>query len=164
MPLYRCHTCGCVENTALGWFHCRNMSAYKDDPVYKNPMCSECTPNRFTDGSQAGRYGKWHGSFNKTSAAGWYVDTTGYIWETPAGSHCFGPIIGKYAEDGTIIPLTEEEKKINEEAHKPKPIVQDKFPPPHVQWGYDGKPLSGLAVGRKWVSLSNKKSKQKKKK
>lgn len=164
MPLYRCHTCGCVENTALGWFHSRNISPYKDDPVYKNPMCSECTPVKFKDGTGGGCYGKWHDQFPKNPATGWYVDTSDFIWKTAEGSHCFGPIIGKYAEDGTIIPLTDEEKKINEEAHKPKLIVQDKLTPPRVEYGNNGKPLSGLGVGRKWVSLSNKKSKQKKKK
>lgn len=164
MPLYRCTKCGCVENTALGWFHCRNMKQYKDDPVYKDPMCSECTPSKFRDGSEESRYGKWHDSFKKSSAAGWYVDTTGYIWETAAGSHCFGPIIGKYAEDGSIIPLTDEEKKTNEEAHKPKPEKDAQGFASEVIWTSSGKALPGVGVGRKWVTLSNKKSKQKKKK
>ena len=54
MPLFKCTKCGCVENTALGY--------YWSNP--KAAQCSEC----FT--------GTWHGRFDKELAGecGWVPD------------------------------------------------------------------------------------------
>ena len=42
MPLFLCTKCGCLENTALGDYWCK-----------EKPLCSECG------------FGKWHGEFKK---------------------------------------------------------------------------------------------------
>lgn len=153
MPLYRCTDCGCVENTALGWFHCTHL--YKDNPQMNKPKCSECGPKKYEDGGDTG-YGKWHGSFEKKSATGWFVDTTGYIWENAKGSHCFGELLGKYKDDGTLEPLTEEERAINlDYIHNYSKNMREQL---------KLNPIPTLNKGRMWVTLSNKKSKQKKKK
>lgn len=63
MPLFQCTKCGCVENTATSnyWF---NKSHGK--PL----QCSECDP----------AIGKWHGVFEKRSAAGMLIDDHGHLW------------------------------------------------------------------------------------
>lgn len=43
MPLFICKNCGCIENTALGFYW----------PAGAEPLCSECA------------FGKWHGYFDK---------------------------------------------------------------------------------------------------
>lgn len=53
MSLYQCEECGALENTALGWFWCRNLESAK--PQFKGrALCSECGPDQ-----------KWHGRFDK---------------------------------------------------------------------------------------------------
>ena len=46
MPLFICDQCGCIENTALSMFWCKDSD---------HPLCSECDADR----------GKWHGQFEK---------------------------------------------------------------------------------------------------
>jgi len=56
MSLFRCSSCGCVENTALSRYWAQ----------YKSPdkLCSECNPE----------IGRWHGRFPKQDA-----DANGYV-------------------------------------------------------------------------------------
>lgn len=61
MPLFRCDTCGCIENTALGEYWLRDRDG-------KPVLCSEC------------HTGTWHGRFKKRSAAGMMVDQIGFLW------------------------------------------------------------------------------------
>ena len=81
MPLFECSQCGCVENTAVGNFwSSRNK-----------PTCSECA------------FGKWHGKFKKESAAGYHVDTDGYLWsenEVSSGK------LPKHVTIVRVIPVT----------------------------------------------------------
>lgn len=58
MPLYRCTKCGCVENTAIGYYYGR-----------AEPVCTECET------------GSWHDHFDKKSSEGYFVDRSGYLWK-----------------------------------------------------------------------------------
>ncbi len=59
MSIFECSGCGCVENTALapGWWD-------------NNKLCSECNPE----------IGKWHGVFEKKSAAGYFLGNDGFLY------------------------------------------------------------------------------------
>lgn len=69
MPCFVCAKCECIENTALSnyWMH-KRIEIYKWpeelEPYKGMPLCSECGPVEFTDGSKAGN-GRWHGRFEK---------------------------------------------------------------------------------------------------
>lgn len=65
MSLYQCEKCGCIENTALGWYHCRHTDWCKVSAEDKGKaLCSECGPKEHSDGTPT-EYGKWHGRFEK---------------------------------------------------------------------------------------------------
>lgn len=53
MSLYQCESCGCCENTAVGFYHGRDVK-----------LCSACAPTHFEDGSPT-NLGKWHGLFER---------------------------------------------------------------------------------------------------
>lgn len=56
MPLFKCETCGCVENTALSNYWTRNIDWAQQGVTLSNPaLCSECDP----------AIGRWHGWFPK---------------------------------------------------------------------------------------------------
>lgn len=78
MPLYQCEACGCVENTALGFYWTRNEADWPAE--YRNKkLCSECGPPQTASGGGSG-FGAWHGSFPKRSAVGMLVDNEGFLW------------------------------------------------------------------------------------
>lgn len=56
MSLFKCSSCGCVENTAV--------SHYATRPEGSPALCSECDPT----------IGKWHGRFEKRPADPDYVE------------------------------------------------------------------------------------------
>lgn len=61
MSLYQCDKCGCIENTALGWY----WLTKHDDPRFDNRnLCSACAP---PPDESVGRHhgGKWHGLFER---------------------------------------------------------------------------------------------------
>ena len=64
MSLYQCEKCGAIENTALGFYHSRNMDIWPKEFEGKK-LCSECGPTSYKDGKPT-EYGKWHGRFNKS--------------------------------------------------------------------------------------------------
>jgi hypothetical protein len=68
MPLFACTQCGCVENTAC----CNYWTRTTMDKL--PALCSECDPD----------IGKWHGRFEKRSAAGMLVDQNGQLWSRAA--------------------------------------------------------------------------------
>jgi hypothetical protein len=78
MSLYRCETCGCVENTALGFYWCRKDIDWPEE-VRGKALCSECAPKVYSDGSPTD-WGKWHGRFAKRQATGMLVDSEGCLW------------------------------------------------------------------------------------
>lgn len=81
MSLYRCEACGCVENTALGFYWTRREECYP--PQYRGKkLCSECGPPVMKAGNhlENTEFGTWHGRFPKESAAGWLVDSQGFLW------------------------------------------------------------------------------------
>lgn len=64
MSLYQCEKCGCIENTAVGWYHCRNMKNMVLPEFEGKALCSACGPAWFLDGSPTG-LGKWHNRFKQ---------------------------------------------------------------------------------------------------
>ncbi|CAG9183872.1 hypothetical protein [Cupriavidus pampae] len=78
MPLFRCDTCGCVENTAMGLFHDRDAD-YWPENVRGRVLCSACAPATRADGQATG-YGAWHGQLARRAAAGMLVDQRGHLW------------------------------------------------------------------------------------
>ena len=67
MSLYQCEKCGCIENTAIGFFHCRNtdwFSEYQKGTKKGMKLCSVCGPIKTSDGNVT-KYGKWHGRFRR---------------------------------------------------------------------------------------------------
>lgn len=159
MPLFRCSKCGCVENTALGWYWARTLKSTPEQ--WQKPLCSEHAP-KFIDGKFSDQEeGVWHGKFPQESATGWWVDQSMLIWHPSdmlGAPHAYGPHIGKYAEDGTIIPMTEEE------AQKHKTLTEEKAVKDRAMRAkvMAENAASARNAGRPWVSLSNKKSRQKK--
>lgn len=66
MSLYQCEKCGCIENTALGWYHCRKMGiAIQPKEEQGLALCSACGPTNYTDGKTIEKTGKWHGKFRR---------------------------------------------------------------------------------------------------
>jgi hypothetical protein len=65
MSLYQCDECGCCENTALGWYHCRNVKDMVDPKFLGKKLCSACGPTHYVDGKKIGKMGKWHGKFER---------------------------------------------------------------------------------------------------
>ncbi len=64
VSLYQCEKCGCVENTALGFYHSRTLSDLWPSEYTGKALCSECGPTKYRSGEPA-QYGKWHGKFPK---------------------------------------------------------------------------------------------------
>jgi hypothetical protein len=63
MPLFRCTTCGCVENTALCNYW---ILKAEQQPL----LCSACDPE----------IGVWHAAFPQTSAVGYLIDQSQHLW------------------------------------------------------------------------------------
>lgn len=62
MSLYQCQECGCIENTACGWYWYTEHT----DPKFKDrKLCSVCAPRHFSDGTETDHDGKWHGRFER---------------------------------------------------------------------------------------------------
>ena len=84
MPLFVCDVCECVENTALGHYWSRNRNTFGPE-LQGKALCSECTPDRFYDGTPNKEGGKWHGKFPKRKidkeelAKGGYMDRNGNL-------------------------------------------------------------------------------------
>jgi hypothetical protein len=66
MPCFRCEKCGCIENTALGNWWCKDAE-WNKGTEFSKALCSECMPTVYPDGSKT-KGGKWHGRFPKEQA------------------------------------------------------------------------------------------------
>lgn len=71
MGIYKCAKCGCAENTALGMYWTKDYPemydwSEVDEEFQRKPLCSECAPKRFANGTPT-NWGKWHGHFPKKS-------------------------------------------------------------------------------------------------
>lgn len=69
MGVFKCAKCGCLENTALGLYWTRDYIDWyvwdETNEEYKGqPLCSECAPKTFKDGTKTG-WGEWHSHFEK---------------------------------------------------------------------------------------------------
>lgn len=88
MGLFICAKCDCVENTALGWWWSRNSlkltlpDDMKEFEIGKG-LCSECLPPeaKFSDGSDAGGTGKWHGKFPKQKVEDFMNGQSGLVYK-----------------------------------------------------------------------------------
>jgi len=65
MSLYQCEKCGCVENTACGHYHCRDMKDMWAEEFIGKALCSACGPTHYKDGERNKECGKWHGEFEQ---------------------------------------------------------------------------------------------------
>lgn len=65
MGLYQCDKCGCIENTALGFFHTRSITNLWPEEFINKQLCSACGPRQFKNGEPTD-YGEWHGKFQQT--------------------------------------------------------------------------------------------------
>jgi hypothetical protein len=65
MGLFVCDICECVENTALGHYWGKDSAYFEDKKLKGKALCSECSPDKFSDGSSNEDGGKWHGKFLK---------------------------------------------------------------------------------------------------
>lgn len=63
MSLYQCEDCGCVENTATGWYHCRNSPDLTPADKLGRALCSVCGPTAYPNGEPIEKMGRWHGRF-----------------------------------------------------------------------------------------------------
>lgn len=81
MSLYQCEKCGCIENTALGHYHCRNMKDMWDEEYLGKALCSACGPPKFKSGEKNKGVGKWHGEFERKyyPLGTMYTDANGNI-------------------------------------------------------------------------------------
>ena len=78
MPLYKCDTCGCVENTAVGFYYDRANPKWPES-VRGKQLCSACGPVEYPSGEPTG-FGAWHGQFVQRPAAGMLLDSQGHLW------------------------------------------------------------------------------------
>jgi len=67
VSLFKCESCGCVENTALCNFNIKDFSKDSDGRA----LCSECDP----------KIGKWHGVFPKRPATGLVLANDGFLYD-----------------------------------------------------------------------------------
>lgn len=70
MPCFICAKCFCVDNTATGYFwgssRTNTFKAGALPPeLLGKPLCCECAPAEYSDGSINKDYGIWHGLFPK---------------------------------------------------------------------------------------------------
>lgn len=67
MSIYQCDNCGCAENTALGWYHCRNSQRLTKAKYLGKKLCSVCAPTEYPSGESINNMnGEWHGHFERT--------------------------------------------------------------------------------------------------
>ena len=78
MPLYRCQTCGCVENSALGFYWSRDHTMWPA-PYRGKELCSQHGPPEDIYHNPT-PWGKWHGQFAQRSASGMLIDQHGHLW------------------------------------------------------------------------------------
>ncbi|WP_176042755.1 hypothetical protein [Burkholderia stabilis] len=93
MPLYRCEACGCVENTATGFFYGREEAHWPDD-IRGKALCSACGPTIRTDGA-ATEFGAWHGLFPRRAASGMLIDQNGFLWSRSSKLPASARIVGE---------------------------------------------------------------------
>lgn len=65
MSIYQCEECGCIENSALGHYHCRGQGMYRDKTKDPKKLCSACGPVEFKSGEIDPGHGKWHDRFKR---------------------------------------------------------------------------------------------------
>lgn len=83
MSLFVCDKCHCVENTALGRYHSRNISNMWADDNFGQALCSECAPLTYKSGEKTHFDGTWHGKFSKRKPTCKELREVGYFIYVP---------------------------------------------------------------------------------
>lgn len=65
MSIFQCENCGCAENTAFGWYHCREDESLTKPEFLGKKLCSACGPTHFPNGEPIEKMGKWHCRFER---------------------------------------------------------------------------------------------------
>ena len=66
MSLFQCEECGCMENTATGWYWCRNDKQLTPEKYLGKALCSCCAPTEYAGGdNNENNTGEWHGRFDR---------------------------------------------------------------------------------------------------
>lgn len=65
MSLFQCDSCGTRENTACGWYHCRNNERLTKKEFLGMKLCACCAPREYPSGKATDFNGKWHNKFKK---------------------------------------------------------------------------------------------------
>lgn len=65
MSLYQCERCGCVENTATGWYWHRNSVRLTPPEFLGKALCCVCAPTHYASGEPNTKSGKWHNRFKR---------------------------------------------------------------------------------------------------
>lgn len=103
MPMFRCDTCGCLDNSAYGLFHSRNDPIWPEEQRGKK-LCSECAPSRYPSGNPT-KYQGWRDTEPKRSAVGWFVTEDEFAWESVGDIPKHLRIIGVYDDNGEIVSM-----------------------------------------------------------
>jgi hypothetical protein len=61
---YICEKCGCIDNTALGFYWTKNSKSMWPEEVVGKALCCECGPTHYKDGGLT-EFGTWHNRFRK---------------------------------------------------------------------------------------------------
>jgi len=84
MPLFRCDTCGTVENTALANYWARRFAGARGTEPPK--LCSACDPT----------IGVWHGRFPRQSAEGWFQGCRGIYRTVDEATDAHDQVVGQF--------------------------------------------------------------------
>lgn len=68
MGLFVCDECGAIENTSFGVYWERDLNNFEDESLKGKALCSDCTPEKYSDGRYTRCKGTWHGRFKKMTA------------------------------------------------------------------------------------------------
>lgn len=67
MSIYQCDSCGCAENTALGWYHPRTSVRLNKPEEIGRKLCSACALTEYPSGESRKKFnGTWHCKFKRT--------------------------------------------------------------------------------------------------
>ncbi len=67
MSIFQCDKCGCAENTACGWYHCKDSKRLTPKEILGMKLCSACAPQFYANGVEPTEFnGEWHNQFKRT--------------------------------------------------------------------------------------------------
>lgn len=95
MSLFQCDKCGARENTACGWYHCRNNENLTVKECLGLKLCSCCAPRKYPSGETTKYDGSWHNRFKRIilPIGEFFTNREGNLEHKETGLLC-----GKFAE------------------------------------------------------------------